>query len=402
MSNQWWPDAALASDFLSPAHIVGGRASSSRAAELLVSRFGISDGTILVAVDDNVLSNGLAAPMLDALDSAGYTVVLSSGFGSEPTSEVIDAAAGRAREASVRAIVGIGGGSVLDSSKLLALLVRNEGATRDWLGAVQPPNALAPLLLVPTTCGTGSEATRIAMVTVDGAKRASSSASYVPDVVIIDPELVATLPGAVVASTAMDALSHAVESLMSTAHSPMSAHHALRAIELLIANIEDASHGDRAALAACLWGSHLAGQALNAGVVVGHSLAYCLAYEHPMAHGTSCALALPYCIAYNQHLDPGLASTLAASLTANATNDLHVAARSVMDLAERLGLPTTLDDIDITPGAEASIAARVVAEYPRPTNPEPLDERRLELLLVAMRSGDLDAAFAVIPVGAAR
>jgi alcohol dehydrogenase class IV len=393
-SKLWWPDTARGAEFLSPSLVVSGRGSTANVAEILKRRFDLEKGTILVAVDDIVLSAGLAAPLLDALDSAGYTTVLSQGYGSEPTDLVIDAAAEKARAAGAELVIGIGGGSVLDSSKILALLLRNGGCSSDWLGAVEPPS-VAPLLLVPTTCGTGAEATRIAMVTVDGAKRASSCALYVPSVVVIDPDLVASLPPFVIAATAMDALSHAVESLMSTTCSPLTAHHALTAIQLLIENIEDAVGGDQDALARCLWGSHLAGQALNAGVLVGHSLAYCIAWAKPMPHGVSCALALPYCLAYNRNLDSQLAQTLASTLTGGDSSDLKNAAVAVMALAHRLGLPTTLDEAQVPADTEAEMAARCVAEYPRPTNPEPLAESALDELLVAMRTGNLDAAFAV-------
>lgn len=396
MQTRWHPDATARTEFLSPSLVVGGSGSSSSAAELLARRFGIAGGPVLVAVDDVVLANGLVQGLLDGLAAGGYEAVMLGGFGAEPSADVVDAAAAVARESGANAVIGVGGGSVLDSSKLIALILRNGGRVADWLGPVDPPDGVAPLLLVPTTCGTGSEATRIAMVTVEGAKRAASCAAFVPGVVVIDPDMVRSLPGPVVASTGMDALAHAVESLMSTAASPMSAFQALRAIELLTGNLEQAAAGDADALAQCLWGSHLAGQALNAGVVVGHSLAYCLAYEHPMAHGTSCALALPYCIAYNSGLNPALGEAIAGALTGGRSADLRIAAQDVLELVKRLGLPATLADVDIAPSAEAAIASRIVTEYPRPTNPEPLDQGKLELLLAAMRTGDLDAAFAAV------
>jgi len=395
MSNQWWPDVSAYSEFLSPAQIVAGRGSSAKVAELLQRRFGVRSGSVLVAIDDIVLDNGLAEPLLAGLREAGIEAVISKGFGAEPSSDVVDAAAALARTSEAQVVIGIGGGSVLDSSKLLSLLLRNEGGSADWLGAVEPAGGVTPLLLVPTTCGTGSEATRIAMVTVDGSKRASSCALYVPDVVVIDPDLLRTLPPRVVASTAMDALAHAVESLMSSTHSPMSAHSAYHAIDLILGHVEAAVAGDQDAVAACLWGSHMAGQALNAGVVFGHSLAYCLAHEKPMPHGVSCALALPYCIAYNQQLEPQLASTLALRLTGGRSDDLRDAAQAVLELVRRLGLPTTLDEAQLPPDSEAAMAAQCVREYPRPTNPEPLDEAKIDRLLQSMRDGDLDAAFAV-------
>jgi alcohol dehydrogenase class IV len=363
-------------------------------ATLLSESLGINDGFVIVAIDDIVLKNGSADHILAALTTAGYGIHISSGFGSEPTDDVIDAEAAKGRSVGAKAIIGIGGGSVLDSSKLLGLLIKNDGNVRDWLGPVASDVAVAPLILIPTTCGTGSEATRIAMVTVGGAKRASSCARFVPSIAIIDPDLVATLPSFVVAATGMDALAHAVESLMSTAHSPMSTHHALRAIELLIAHLEDACAGNREALGNCLWASHLAGQALNAGVVVGHSLAYCLSYEKPMAHGVSCALALPYTLAYNQNLPEGLARVLALALTSGRSPLLMDAAKEVLALVKRLGLPSNLNDAGIPVGAEANIVDRCIIEYPRPTNPEPLAESTLLVLLGAMRSGNLEIAFA--------
>jgi alcohol dehydrogenase class IV len=394
MAASWLPDLRAGSVFVSPTSIVAGAGASRQAGDLVRGRLRAPEGTVLVVADDVVLNSELADPALESLVTAGYRTEIIHGLGSEPNSEVIDRAAGTSRGAGALAVVGIGGGSVLDSAKLLALLLRNPGSVAQWVGAVEPQAGVAPLLLMPTTCGTGSEATRIAMVTVDGAKRASSCASFIPDTVVIDQNLVASLPSGVVASTGMDALAHAAESLMSTARSPMSAHHALRAIELLTGNLELATRGDSDSLASCLWASHLAGQALNAGVVLGHSHAYSLAYECPMPHGTACALVLPYCIAYNAGLDDGLARALALSLTSGSSASLRAAAATVKDLTARIGLPTTLDEAGVAPGTEESLAERCVTEYPRPTNPEPLHVGRLTALARAMRSGDLDTAFA--------
>jgi alcohol dehydrogenase class IV len=398
----WKLDHEASADFFSPAAILSGPGAVVRAADALQQRAGILDGTLVLVADDIVIDSGLTAGLQQALSANGHDVVVVRGLGSEPTAEAIDEASRTARDAGAVAVIGVGGGSVLDSAKIIALLLRNDGTVRDWIGAVDQSKSVAPLILVPTTCGTGSEATRVAMVTVDGVKRVSSSPNYIPDTVIIDQELAATLPGPVTASTGMDALAHAVESIMSTSRSPMTAHHAFRAIELIIDNLESACTGDREALAACLWASHLAGQALNAGVVLGHSLSYCLSYERPMPHGTGCALALPYCLAYNSGMDPALGSALALALTRGRSADLRAAAEEVKSLAERIGLPTTLDQAGIAEGVERDIALRCVREYPRPTNPVPFEEEQLVRLVEAMRSGDLSEAFAVASVEVAR
>lgn len=395
MSHSWWPSAAADSVFLSPSAVIGGHGSARNLAGILSTQLSIRAGSILLIVDDAVAAAGLIAPIEDALVAAGYTVHTRGGFGAEPSSDVIDAIARAARESDVAAVVGIGGGSVLDSSKLIALLLRNDGGSSDWTGVVTPEDGVAPLVLIPTTCGTGSEATRIAMVTVDGTKRSSSCALFVPRVAVIDPELVGSLPSSVIAATGMDALAHATESLMSTSASVLSAHHSLRAVELLIGNLENAYNGDKDALANVLWASHIAGQSLNAGVVLGHSLAYCLSHAQPMPHGVSCAIALPYCIAYNQNLDHALATLLAKALTGGRSDDLRTAAGEVAALSARMGLPSTLAEARILPSAIPEMARVCIHDYPRPTNPEPFDEGRMEDLFSAMEKGDLDLAFAV-------
>ncbi|PRA04207.1 alcohol dehydrogenase [Arthrobacter sp. MYb229] len=394
MSNPWWPSASADSVFLSPAAVIGGAGAVRNLSEILSTQLAIKTGSILLAVDDAVAAAGLITPVEDALREAGYEVHTRGGFGAEPSAEIVDAVAAEARAAGISAVVGIGGGSVLDSSKIVALLLRNEGGSGDWTGVVAPENGVAPLVLVPTTCGTGSEATRIAMVTVEGSKRASSCALYVPRVAVIDPELVSSLPKSVIAATGMDALAHAIEALMSTSASVLSSHHSLRAIELLVGNLEKAYNGDKDALANVLWASHIAGQSLNAGVVLGHSLAYCLAHEQPMPHGVSCAIALPYCIAYNQNLEPGLAKLIASALTGGQSEDLRVAATEVSELSGRMGLPRTLAEARINPDSVPEMARLCATDYPRPTNPEPFDEQLLADLFRSMESGDLDLAFA--------
>lgn len=390
----WWPNPVSDSIFLAPAAVVGGAGSARRLPDTLRKHSSYEGGTVLLAVDDAVVGAGLIHPIEAGLRDGGIDVLVRGGFGAEPTAEVVDKVAQVARDAGATAVIGIGGGSVLDSSKLIALMLRQGGTSADWVGPVADELALAPLVLVPTTVGTGSEATNIAMVTVDGAKRASVCSSYVPEVAVLDPELVSSLPNKVIAATGMDALAHAVEALMSSKASILSAHASFHTMELLVANLEAAYNGDAEALARTQWASHLGGQALNAGVVVGHSIAYSFAHVIPMPHGVSCALALPYCIAYNQHLEPRLAERIALALTNGASTSLRDAADAVQQLAQRMGLPTTLGEARIDAGQVDELARYCSAEYQRPTNPEAMDEPRLRALFAAVETGDLDAAFA--------
>jgi Alcohol dehydrogenase, class IV len=385
-------------EFFAPATIVSGHGTVTRLAHVLSTRLHLPNGaSVFVAIDDAVVHSGPVQEMLAAVRAA-YRVTEATGFGPEPDDVCIDAAARRAREAGAEVIVGVGGGSVMDAAKIIALLVRNGGGAADWLGPVNPPGGVAPLVMVPTTCGTGSECTRAAMVTVGGAKRISANSEYVATAVILDPSLLDRLPRGVVACTGMDALSHAIESLMSTDRSPITMHLATAAARLLMTNVEPAWRGDEEARGACLWASHLAGQALNAGVLLGHSLAYSIAQERHVPHGVASGLALPYCIAFNSSgLEPELARTIAHVLTAGRSDDLVAAAGEVLALLRRLGQPATLAELDIDQAADERIAVRCATEYPRTNNPAPMTAEALTRLVPAMRTGDLAAAFAAAP-----
>ncbi len=233
------------------------------------------------------------------------------------------------------------------------------------------------------------------MITIDGEKRVSSCRSFVPELVVLDPGFVDGLPASVKGSTGMDALAHATESVMSTTSSPITELHAFEAIRIIVADLPAAYDGDIEATGRVQWAAYLAGLALNAGVVLGHSLAYAINHEKPLPHGTTCAVALPYCIAYNQHLEPRLATALARALTQGASEDLKFAAETVKALAQRVGQPTDLEEAGVPAGTEDAMATRCVEVYPRPTNPEPMDKARVRNLIDAMRAGDLRLAFAV-------
>lgn len=399
MATMWFPESSGTQEFAAPGSVHSGRGSAKQIGSIILnSRLAVPGGSILALVDDAVMASGSLSGMLDGLGESGLITTIAGGFGSEPDDTRLDAVAAEARASGAQLVLGVGGGSVMDAAKIISLLLTNEGYVADWIGMVDPPENNVPLVLVPTTSGTGSEANRHAIVTVAGAKRWSSYVGYIARAVVLDAELLDSLPGPIVAATGLDALSHAVESSMSTTSSPMTVHHALRAIELLVAELEKAVDGDRAAREACLWGSHLAGRALNAGVLLGHSLAYSLAHEAPLPHGVSSGFALPYCIAYNaSHLRESARSSLSRALTSGVSESPEDAAVAVQNLARRIGQPTTLDALGVPVGAEERMAEYCANEYARPTNPAPFEVLSLSSLFAAMRKGDVLSAFEASP-----
>lgn len=350
---------------------------------------------MLIVADPVVCALGAFDAILDSLRRAGFVAHVDDRVCAEPDEALVDALAARARGLAPTAVVGVGGGSALDVAKLVALLATNQGSVREWLGPVTPAASVLPLTLVPTTTGTGAEATRIAMVTVDGAKRAVSCAQFVPALAVLDADLVALLPSGVVASTTMDALAHAVESLLSTGRNEFTTGAALRAIGLIRANLQRAhDDGDAAAKAELLHAAHLAGLALNAGVVLGHSLAYVVARRTRISHGSSCALALPYCLAYNRDAPDDISHLLGESVTGRPGATLLDAAEWVSDLAESLHQPTSFDGMEIADSEIAVMAAETVTDYPRPNNPIPLEAESLSGLYTHMSRGNLKDVWA--------
>lgn len=396
MPDMTWLNPKSTSTFRTPGKLVMGRGAVREVPALLRDELRVADGATVFLLTDRIVGE-LAefGELRSAVAAAGYDVVFGAVSGPEPDSVEVDRLVAIARSASADVVVGVGGGSVLDAAKLIAFLTRNTGSSADAVGPTRWPVARPPLVLIPTTCGTGSEVTPYAMVTVDGHKRASASPEYVPDAAVLDPSLLDSLPPAVLAATGMDALSHATESLLSTLRSPMSDLCATAAIGMVTRWIEPAVNGDLDARATMLWASHLAGMSLNAGVIIGHSLAYCFAHESPtpMAHGVSCALALPLCLAYNRSVDPERASLVAGTITNRPDAGLLDAAEVIRGLIERLGLPTTLVDAGIPDERYEEIAATCVNDYPRPGNPIPMERDRVLQVLRTMGHGELAAAF---------
>jgi alcohol dehydrogenase class IV len=385
------------SEFLFPAKVVRRAGASADVGSLLLAH-GVAPGSVVIVADRIVHENGLTDRLLGGLSEAGYEAHMFSDIAGEPELDTVERATSIAADASAVAFVGIGGGSALDTAKLVAYNAATGASLRELKGPVPHVPDLRPLVMVPTTVGTGAEATRVAMFSVDGAKRAVLSAQFVPAIAILDEELVQALPASVVASTALDALSHAIESMMSTTSNDLTWMFSGEAARRIFGSLSAAFGGDAAARSDLLYASFLAGVSLNAGVVLGHSMSYVLAGRHHLAHGVGCAIALPYCIAYNQGMPARDASNLACVVLARPGATLRDVAEAAQALTSSVGVPTDLSSFD-TPLEEVSaLAESIVRDYPRPTNPVGLDAVRLAELLTFMRSGELSGAWTAMGV----
>ncbi|MHC1611466.1 MAG: iron-containing alcohol dehydrogenase [Candidatus Methanospirareceae archaeon] len=277
---------------------------------------------------------------------------------SEPTLEAAETVVKAARAAKYDLVVGVGGGSVLDMAKVAAAAASNpEQCASDFLGANKIVNPSVPTILIPTTAGTGAEATPFAVIIVDGKKKAIASPYNLADVVLISPSFTATMPPEITAFTGMDALSHAIEAFISLGANPLTDSFALEAMRKIGDNLEEAvSHG--ANLDARLKMSiaaMLAGMAFgNAGVIAGHAAAHTFGARYKIPHGIAAALALPHILEYNAK-EPAVKERLARVARemgedVSGLTDEEAASKAiarVKNLLELLKLPTRLADLDV-------------------------------------------------------
>lgn len=209
------------------------------------------------------------------------------------------------RDVSPDLIIALGGGSAIDVAKLIGLLAKQPSTPRDLiLGKASIQENAAPMIAIPTTSGTGSEATHFSVVYVDGKKYSVAHTSSLPDVAIIDPTLTASLPKSITASTGLDAFCQAIESLWAVGSSVESRDFALRALQLVWGNLETAvqtpTMDSRLAMSQ---GAHLAGKAINIGKTTSsHALSYFVTSRYGIPHGVAVALTIGDMLVYNSRI----------------------------------------------------------------------------------------------------
>jgi len=263
----------------------------------------LPDGPVLLVTDDQLIRLELAAPWIAELEQS-RPVTIFSAVEADPSKTTLLAAVEAGRAACVTSVVGFGGGSPMDVAKLAAYLLGSGDDLDSIWGVEVAIGTRLPLVLVPTTAGTGSEATPISVITVEGGtKLAVNARAITADLAILDPTLTTGLPRHVTAATGIDAMVHAVEAYTSARlKNPLSDALAREALRLLSANLLRACDhpDDLSARSAMLLGAHLAGVAFSNAPVAGvHALAYPLGGIHHLPHGLSNALMLRHVLQHN-------------------------------------------------------------------------------------------------------
>jgi alcohol dehydrogenase len=348
-------------------------------------------GRVLVVSDPGVARAGIAARVRDLLEGAGVATGLYTDVEPEPSIASVE----RAFEVAKRGagdggtydlLVGVGGGSALDTTKGVSLRLANPGPLQQYFGVELVPATGAPTILIPTTAGTGSEVTPNAIFD-DAERRLKAgivSHRLLAAVAIVDPDLTLGLPPGVTAASGLDALTHAMESYVAVKATPHTDLYALEATRLIGANLRTAvgRGGDAAARYGQMLGSFFAGIAItNAGTGLCHAMAYPLGSAYHVPHGMANALLLPAVLEYNMTADlPKFAALAAALGEPVAERSLRQAAagaaEAVRALSRDVGLPAGLREVGVPEAALEGFvqgtlsAARLVDNNPRRPTPE--------------------------------
>ncbi|MCU0579500.1 MAG: iron-containing alcohol dehydrogenase [Desulfobacterota bacterium] len=368
--------------------VIFGRGAVSRLPEL-AGRYG--KGPVLVALDPYFSRSVLKERVARELKAAGIAAVFFDQIEAEPDPRSAEAGARTARRKGCNLVIGIGGGSALDTAKGLAILAGNPGKVTDYVGLDRVPGPGLPTILVPTTAGTGSEVTFTAVFTSRKTKSKGgiNSRFLYPAVALLDPDLTLSLPPAVTAQTGMDALTHAMEAYTSNKANPLSDLVALKAVALIGGSLKRAVQkgSDLEARENMLLGSLLAGLALaNAGVTAVHAMAYPLGALFNIPHGLANAVLLPYVLEFNRSACPERFARLGALLAgtgeaSTAEQGARQCVRKVVRLSRAIGIPEKLSDLKIPRKAIPQMApAALKVARPIENNPRPITEEDIAAL----------------------
>ncbi|KAB7619680.1 iron-containing alcohol dehydrogenase [Alkalilimnicola sp. S0819] len=354
---------------------------SRRLGEVLAPRF--APGRLCLVTDRFLHRSGLLDPALTSLHEAGFAVQIIDEVVADPPEAVVLAAARRARAHRAELVLGLGGGSSMDVAKLIAVLAGSGQPLSDMYGVGRVRGPRLPLVQMPTTAGTGSEVTPIAIVTTGATTKAGVvSPRLYADLALLDAELTLGLPAEATAATGMDAMVHAIEAYTSRLRkNPVSDMLARQALELLSRNLLPACRdgADREAREGMLLGAMLAGQAFaNAPVAAVHALAYPLGGIFHIAHGLSNALVLPHVLRFNLPETAPLYAELAGLVVPGCAGGVAARAEALIvgleELAAQAGIPRSLRALEITRedlprlAADAMGQTRLLVNNPRELN----------------------------------
>lgn len=348
---------------------------------------------VLLVTDPGLKRAGHSEKAVELLEAAGLTVAVFDNVAPNPTTDDVDRCVLFAREHNIELIVGLGGGSSMDCAKGANFLLTNGGRMHDYRGVGKATKPMLPMIAVPTTAGTGSEAQSFAVIAdaETHMKMPCGDPKAACRVALLDPELTVTMPAAVAAATGIDAITHAIESFVTRQRNPVSQMFARQAWQLLSRSfpIVMEQPGNVSARGDMLLGAHFAGAAIeNSMLGAAHATANPLSAHFSTVHGVAVGIMLPHVIRWNTAAVSDLYHELAlVSGWAGREHTPAEAAESLADGVTRLleiaNMSMTLKDAvkeDITDDMLKQLAREAAQQYTATFNPQVMDAEAFEQL----------------------
>ncbi len=344
----------------------------------------------MVVTDSGLLAAGWVTELVAHLADVGLRATVWSDVTPNPKDHEVAAGFQLYEESGCDVLIAIGGGSCIDAAKGIAILASNGGAILDYAGVDRVTRPIPPLLMIPTTAGTGADVSQFCIITdtANSVKVTIMGRALVPDISVTDPQVLTTMPDDLAAATGLDALTHGIESFVSLAHNPLTDGHALNAVRLVVGNLRQMI-GRRENLE---HRQHMAQASLEAGLAFSHAI---LGATHAMSHqvgglldlphGVVNGVLLPHVIRFNAQLAPERFAILAmtagcpiAGVPAAEAGDLL--AERIRGLADELGVPKGLSELGVREEDIETLARNALADACLTTNPRPASQADLATL----------------------
>ncbi len=345
---------------------------------------------VFVTSDPDLVKFGIVKKVTDLLEAANIEYALYTDIKANPTIENVQHGVEEFKASGADAIVAIGGGSAMDTSKAIGIIITNPefSDVRSLEGVAPTKNPCVPIIAVPTTAGTAAEVTINYVITDVEKKRkfVCVDAHDIPVVAVVDPEMMNSMPAALTAATGMDALTHAIEGYITKGAWELSDMFHIKAIEIIARSLRGAVANTAEGREGMALGQYVAGMGFsNVGLGVDHSMAHTLSAYYDTPHGKACAILLPTIMAFNADYTGEKYKDIAIAMGVEGVENMtqaeyrKAAVDAVRKLAEDVGIPTTLKGIVKEEDIDA-LAADAFADACRPGNPRDVSEEQIKEL----------------------
>lgn len=343
-----------------------------------------------VASDPDLVKFGVTKKVTDLLDEAGIEYVLYSNIKPNPTIENVQTGVAAFKEAGADCIVAIGGGSSMDTSKAIGIIITNPefADVRSLEGVAPTKNPCAPIIAVPTTAGTAAEVTINYVITDVEKKRkfVCVDSHDIPVVAVVDPDMMSSMPKGLTAATGMDALTHAIEGYITKGAWELSDMFHIKAIEIIARSLRGAVENTAEGHEGMALGQYVAGMGFsNVGLGVDHSMAHTLSAYYDMPHGKACAILLPTTMEYNAEYTGEKYKDIAKAMGVEGVDGMtqeeyrKAAVDAVKKLGEDVGIEMTLKGV-VKEEDIPQLAKDAYADACRPGNPRDTSVEDIEAL----------------------